>query len=101
MIEYSLFIFIFHICAKFQTQKKRKKTHHDMCILKIVHDCFSMMGALTIFGKGGFIFSFVSYGLVTKSLEAGCTFEEVAEKIKCQKMNVNFFYNQSRMNPLT
>jgi hypothetical protein len=35
-------------------------------------------------GKG------LSYGLVTKSLGAGCTFEEVAEKIKCQKMNVNF-----------
>jgi hypothetical protein len=29
VIEYSLFIFIFHICAKFQT---KKKTHHDMCI---------------------------------------------------------------------
>ncbi len=50
-----------------------------------------MMGALNIFGKGSFKFSFVSYGLVTKSLEVGCTFEEVAEKIKCQKMNVNFF----------
>jgi hypothetical protein len=53
-----------------------------------------MMGALTIFGKGSFIFSFVSYGLVTKSLEAGCTFEEVAEKIKYQKMNVNVFTNK-------
>jgi hypothetical protein len=29
------------------------------------------------------------YGLAKKSLGAGCTFEEVAEKIKCQKMNVN------------
>jgi hypothetical protein len=49
------------------------------------------------FGKGSFIFSFVSYGLVTNSLGAGCTFEEVAEKIKCQKMNVIVFYHQSRM----
>ncbi len=31
------------------------------------------------------------YGLVTKTLEVGCTFEEVAEKTKCQKMNVNPF----------
>jgi hypothetical protein len=51
--------------------------------------------------ESSFKFSFVSYGLVTKSLEAGCTFEEVAEKIKCQKMNVNVFYNQIRMNHLT
>ncbi len=60
---------------------------------------FNMMGALTIFGKGCSVFSFVSYGLVTKSLGAGCTFEEVAEKIKCQKMNVNFI--TTRMNHLT
>jgi hypothetical protein len=85
-----LYLF-FTFVQNFKPKKKRKKTHHDMCILKIVHDFFSMMGALTIFGKGGFIFSFVSYGLVTKSLGAGCTFEEVAEKIKCQKMNVDFF----------
>jgi hypothetical protein len=30
--EYSLFIFFFHICAKFKP-KKKKKTCHDMCIL--------------------------------------------------------------------
>jgi hypothetical protein len=48
------------------------------------------MGAITIFGKNSFIFSFVDYGLVKKSLGASCTFEEVAEKTKCQKMNVNF-----------
>jgi hypothetical protein len=33
--------------------------------------------------------SFVDYGLVKKFLGARCTFEEVAEKTKCQKMNVN------------
>jgi hypothetical protein len=32
VIKYSLFIFIFHICANFQTQKKKKKSNHDMCI---------------------------------------------------------------------
>jgi len=41
--------------------------------------------------EASFIFSFVSYGLVTKSLGVGCTFEEVAQKIKRQKMNVNHF----------
>jgi hypothetical protein len=57
-----------------------------------IHEFVSMKGsASTIFRKGSFIFSFVSYGLVAKSLGAGCTFEEVAEKIKCQKMNVIFF----------
>jgi hypothetical protein len=37
-----------------------------------------MMSAITIFEESGF----VSYGLVTKSLGAGCAFEEVAKKIK-------------------
>jgi hypothetical protein len=50
-----------------------------------------MMGAIIIFGEKSFIFSLVGYGLVMKSLGAGCTFEEVAEKTKCQKMNVNIF----------
>jgi hypothetical protein len=51
-----------------------------------------MMGAITIFGKKkkSFIFNFEDYGLVTKSLGARCTLEEVPEKTKCQKMNVNF-----------
>jgi hypothetical protein len=39
----------------------------------------------------------VGYGLVTKSLGAGCTFEEVRrEKTKCQKMNVNPFTTKLR-----
>jgi hypothetical protein len=50
-----------------------------------------MMGVLTIFGEGNFIFSFVGYGLVTKSLGVGCTFDKAVEKKKCQKMNVNIF----------
>jgi hypothetical protein len=49
------------------------------------------MSALTIFGKHSLIFSFVGYGLVTKSLGVKCTFEEVATKTKGQKMNVNPF----------
>jgi hypothetical protein len=47
------------------------------------HEFLHMMGALTIFGKNSFIFSFVGYGLVTKSLRVGCTFEMVVEKTKC------------------
>jgi hypothetical protein len=50
-----------------------------------------MMGAIIIFGEKSFIFSFVGYGLVRKSLGATCTFEEVAEKTECEKMNVNIF----------
>jgi hypothetical protein len=37
-----------------------------------------MMSAITIFEESGV----ASYGLVTKSLGGGCTFEEVAKKIK-------------------
>jgi hypothetical protein len=94
-----LFIFIFHVCAKFQTKKKKKKMimtcvfecFQSHChILKELHEFFCMIGAIPIFGKNSFIFSFVDYGLMTKSLGARCTFEEVAEKTKCQKMNVNF-----------
>jgi hypothetical protein len=55
-----------------------------------------MMGAIIIFEENSFIFSFVSYGLVTKSFGARCRFEEVAKKTKCQKMNVNIFTTKSR-----
>ncbi len=47
------------------------------------------MSAITIFGESSFIFSLGGYGLVTKSLGAGCTFENLKDKTKCQKMNVN------------
>jgi hypothetical protein len=40
--------------------------------------------------KNSFIFSYVHYELVAKPLGARCTFEEVREKTKHQKMNVNF-----------
>jgi hypothetical protein len=50
-----------------------------------------MMGAIIMFGKSNFLLNFVGYGLVTMSLAVGCTFEEVAKKTKCQKMNVNIF----------
>ncbi len=59
-------------------------------ILKKLHEFLNMMSAIIIFEKNSFIFSFVGYGLMTKSLEARCTFEKVAEKTKCQKMNVKF-----------
>ncbi len=41
-------------------------------ILKELHDVFGMMSASTIFGEGGFVFNFVSYGLMTKPLGVGC-----------------------------
>jgi len=50
-----------------------------------------MMSAIIIFEENSFIFSFVGYGLTTKSLEARCTFEKEAEKTKCEKMNMKFF----------
>jgi hypothetical protein len=50
-----------------------------------------MMSAITNFEESSFVFSFVSYGLVTKSFGIGCTFERVAKKTKCQKMNVTLF----------
>ncbi len=57
-----------------------------------------MTSAITIFEESGF----VSYGLVTKSLGAGCTFEEVAKKIKWQKKDeCESFYNQIQTNHLT
>jgi hypothetical protein len=87
----------FHICQKFQTKKKKrivmtrvfecfqshchiwKKLHHFLCM---------MMGAITILGKNSFKFSFVGYGLMTKPLGLGYTFEEVAKKKKKKKQNV-------------
>ncbi len=56
---------------------------------------------MIIFGENNFIFRFVGYGLVTKSLESECTFEKVAEKTKCEKDECEYFYNQIRMNHLT
>jgi len=63
--------------------------------LKELHEFLHMMGILIIFEEGSFIFSFVSYELMTDShpnsieIGCGCTFGEVVEKTKCQKMNVN------------
>jgi hypothetical protein len=62
-------------------------------ILKKIHEFFVYDGCHNHFWrkkKKKFIFNFVDYGLVTKSLGARCTFEEAVEKTKCQKMNVNF-----------
>ncbi len=94
MIKYSLFIFIFRIYAKFQTKEKKKgliMTSVFECFQSHCHiwkDFLNMMGAIIMFGKNNIILNFVGYGLVTKSLGVGCTFEEVAKKTKCQKMNI-------------
>ncbi len=82
-----------------QNFKPRKKKRLVMtCVFEcfqshchIWKDFLNMMGAIIMFGKNNFILNFVGYGLVTKSLGVGCTFEEVAKKTKCQKMNVNIF----------
>jgi hypothetical protein len=54
-------------------------------ILKELNAFCLMKDAITIFGKNIFIFSFVDYGLVTKSLGVGCTFEEVTKKTKFKR----------------
>jgi hypothetical protein len=63
---FSSFIFIFDICAKFQTKEKglfmarvfeRFQSHYH--ILKESHNFLHTMGAITIFGERIFIFSFV------------------------------------------
>jgi hypothetical protein len=63
-----------------------------------LHEVLHTMSAITNFRKNSFIFIFGDNGVVTKSFEVGCTFEEVAKKTKCQKMSVNFLqpnYNES------
>jgi hypothetical protein len=46
-------------------------------ILEELHEFLRMKDAITIFGENIFKFSFVGYGLVTKSVGFGCTFEEL------------------------
>ncbi len=77
----SLSIFIFRICFKFSSPKK--KTLVTTCVfecfqshchnLKELYEFFKkgMMSAIIIFEESSFIFSFVSSGLMKKSLEAG------------------------------
>jgi hypothetical protein len=60
-------------------------------IFKELDEFLGTMGNLIIFREGNFMFSVLGYGLVTKSLGVGCTFEEVVDKTKCWKMNVNPF----------
>jgi hypothetical protein len=67
VIKYALFIFIFHICAKFQTKTNMNVFNHSH-ILKELNEFLCMMGAITIFGKSSFIFNFGGYELVTRSL---------------------------------
>jgi hypothetical protein len=76
VIEYSLFIFISHICAKFLTQKRKLiitclfEFFQSHChILKELHEFSHMMDAIITFEKSILISSFVGYGLVTKSVD--------------------------------
>jgi len=59
------------------------------------------MGAITIVGESSFMFSFVSYGLVTKSLGVGCNIWGGGTENKLSKDDCEYFYNQIRMNHLT
>jgi hypothetical protein len=49
---------------------------------------------MPILRKNSFKFSFVGYGLMTKPLGLGCTFEEVAQKNKISKDEYEYFYIQ-------
>jgi hypothetical protein len=68
VIKHSLFIFIFHTCAKFQTKKICEGFQSHCHILKEFHEFLCMMGVITTSGKNSFKFNFVGYELVTKSL---------------------------------
>jgi hypothetical protein len=46
-------------------------------ILKELHEFSHMMDAINIFEKITFIFSFVGYGLVTKSVDLGAHFRRL------------------------
>ncbi len=93
--KHYLFILIFHICANFQTTKKNfswviylNVFNHIVAFWKKRHNFLCMMGAIIIFGEN------ISYLVLwlwigDKVSWVGCTFEELANKTKCQKMNVN------------
>ncbi len=92
MINYSFFIFIFHICAKFQT--KTKIYHDDMCIwmFSITVSHFEKITWIFVYDgclkpflvKSVSYLIFVSYGLVTKSPGVwGSHMKKWREKIKC------------------
>ncbi len=77
MIKYSLFIFIFHICAKFQTKKKNLSWHVYFNVFNhiVTFRENDMKFCIWWVGKSSFNFSFL--GLV---LGPGCTLEETAKK---------------------
>jgi hypothetical protein len=86
VIKYSLFYLFFTFVQNFQKKKRLVMTCGFECfqsqchILKKPHEILCMMGAVIFFEENSFTFSFVSYGLVTKSFGVRCTFEEVAKK---------------------
>jgi len=101
VIKYSLFIYIFHIYEKFQTKKKTRHVYfnvfnHIVTFWKNYMIFLCMIGAINIFGKNNFIFSFV--GLVTWGWVH--IWGGVKEK-KMSKDECEYFYKQIRMNHLT
>ncbi len=107
VIKHCFLIFIFHICAKFQTKENLVMTCVFECfqsgghILKELHDFLCMMGAITIInGQNSFKFNFVDYGLVTISLGARAHLKGWQRKWNVKRWTW-IFNNQIRMNHLT
>ncbi len=105
--KYSLLIFIFHICAKFQTKKKRlimvcafERFQLHCHILKELHNFLPMMGAIIIFEESVFIFSFVIMNLITKSVGLSAHLRRWQRKQNVKRW-MWVFYNQIRINHLT
>jgi len=59
------------------------------------------MGAITISGKNSFIFDFVGYELVTKSLWGWVHIRGGGRENKMSKYGCEFFSNQIKLNHLT
>jgi len=62
------FSFYFSHLSKFSNQKKMWRFSITLSHFEEFHEFLYMMGAITISGKNSFIFNFVGYELVTKSL---------------------------------
>ncbi len=57
------------------------QSHCHIC--KELHELLHMISAISIFGENSFIFNFVGYGLVIKSLGAGAHLKRRESKKKC------------------
>jgi hypothetical protein len=117
-IEYSIFIFIFHIPASFythththtHTQKKLVMTCKFEClqshchILKEFYEFLCRMDASIILGQGSFRYIYIYIYIYLGKLWIGhkviwecmCNLGGNRKKTKCHKMNVHPFTNRLR-----